>query len=273
MPGDAADLLEPAFSAEKIYGLRPTSRGWAREHASTRSDIRTITGVVHAAGTETAFLTLSSALDSMEDVGVDTLAAATAASIYDNQAKPAGTSPATLSGEGPYTLTLHPYANVYNYTGWNPQSTPTGGTWATVMDSSDGDLSYVTSGANMAGDMYYFTMDMEDAAALAPATIQSITITVSARHVLSGSPYAAYVKVGYKTGTSLVWSGSFVTGTSGNYTEIPLTYATNSDGGALTPADIDSLQVSVMRGNTNGNNACYTRVTEIKVDVTYLYRN
>lgn len=268
-----SNVLTVVFS-ERVYA-NPDNTGAlaAGNFAFADADNgRTVTGAVHAAGAETALLTLSSALDSSSDVGVDTLAAATAGSIYDGQAKPMATTPVVLSGEGPYTLSLHPYANAYNYTGWNPQSTPSGGTWATVMDSGDGDLSYVTSGANMAGDTYYFTMDMDDAAALAPATIQSVTITVAARHVLSGSPYAAYVTVGYRTGATLVWSGPYLTDASGNYTEIPVKYTTGSDGGPLTPADIDNLQVSVMRGNTNGNDACYTRVTEIRVDVDYLYQ-
>ncbi|TAK27617.1 MAG: hypothetical protein EPO21_23920 [Chloroflexota bacterium] len=56
---------------------------------------RTITAVTHTAGSSTAVLTLSSALDDTNDFGVDTLGAASIA-IFDNYGNAAGTTPVTL---------------------------------------------------------------------------------------------------------------------------------------------------------------------------------
>jgi len=58
-------------------------------------NLRSIINVNHTAGQKTAILTLSSTLDSVNDVGVDQLAAASNA-IYDEYYNPAGTMPVTL---------------------------------------------------------------------------------------------------------------------------------------------------------------------------------
>ena len=58
---------------------------------------RTITNVSHTAGSATAVLTLSSALDSTSDIGVDTLAVKTTSSIYDNYNNAAGTTAVTIT--------------------------------------------------------------------------------------------------------------------------------------------------------------------------------
>jgi hypothetical protein len=58
---------------------------------------RTIVAVTHNAGAATASLTLSSALDSTDDVGVDTLSAATSTSIYDAAGNPMDTTPVVIS--------------------------------------------------------------------------------------------------------------------------------------------------------------------------------
>jgi predicted CXXCH cytochrome family protein len=58
---------------------------------------RTITGVTHTAGDTTATLTLSSALDMSNDIGVDTVAAAGNA-IYDEQETAMGMSAVTITG-------------------------------------------------------------------------------------------------------------------------------------------------------------------------------
>jgi len=264
------NTLTAVFSEGVYTNTGPSGAVVASDFTYTDADNgRTITGVAHTAGSDTALLTLSSALDASSDVGTDTLAAATVTSVYDNAGKAMGTSAVTVSGEGPYTQSLHPSAMVSNGAGFIPFSTPAGGQWGNVLDCHDGDISYVYRSGIAAG--FYFTVDMDNTAGLAPATIQSITIHVYAEHLLGTSPYAAYVQVGYKTGTNLVWGTPYQTDTSGNYNLISATYTTNSDGGALTLADLENLQVSVMRGNTNGNNNCITRVTEIKVDVTYTY--
>ncbi|MBI5407984.1 MAG: hypothetical protein HZA14_01300 [Nitrospirae bacterium] len=58
---------------------------------------RTITAVTHTAGSRTAVLTLSSNLDTSNDIGVDTVKAV-ANSIFDNYALAAGTTAVTISG-------------------------------------------------------------------------------------------------------------------------------------------------------------------------------
>ncbi|MHB8810796.1 MAG: Ig-like domain-containing domain, partial [Desulfobulbaceae bacterium] len=60
---------------------------------------RTITGVSHQAGDDVAILTLSATLDAVEDLGVDTVAAATAASIYDATSKAMGTTQVPVTGD------------------------------------------------------------------------------------------------------------------------------------------------------------------------------
>ncbi len=58
---------------------------------------RTIDSVQHVAGQANAILTLSSALDSTNDIDVDTLAAA-ASAVYNNVDNPAGTAAVTITG-------------------------------------------------------------------------------------------------------------------------------------------------------------------------------
>ena len=60
---------------------------------------RTITNVIHTAGDDIATLILSSPLDSTDDIGTDTLAAASASSIYDASDNPMGTTPVTISSD------------------------------------------------------------------------------------------------------------------------------------------------------------------------------
>jgi hypothetical protein len=102
-------------------------------------------------------------------------------------------------------------------------------------------------------------------------TINNITIYVYARYRDSpapgGTPFAANVNIGYKTGTNTVWRGDFTTHTTGDYNLISsTTYTTDSDGGALEVADIQNLQVVVQR-NTSGS--VQLRVTEVYVEVEY----
>jgi len=58
---------------------------------------RTITGVEHTAGSASAILTLSSALDGTDDIGTDTLAAADTA-IYNRMDMPVGPNTVTVTG-------------------------------------------------------------------------------------------------------------------------------------------------------------------------------
>lgn len=60
---------------------------------------RTITGVTHTVGDDIDTLALSSPLDSTDDIGTDTLAAASATSIYDASDNPMGTTPVTIKSD------------------------------------------------------------------------------------------------------------------------------------------------------------------------------
>jgi hypothetical protein len=144
-----------------------------------------------------------------------------------------------------------------------------GSTWATAMDSDDGDTSYVyrcCTSPNQA-----FTVSMDDPAGLQGATIDSVTLHVMARYLNGpwpgGVPYAAGVSIGYQTGTATQWSGSVVLDTSGSYNQVStLTFTTDSDGGALDLTDINNLQITVKR-DTSG--PPLLRVTKVWAEVVY----
>jgi hypothetical protein len=74
---------------------------------------RTITSVTHTAGDEYAVLTLSSLLDSVDDIGTDTLAAASTTSIYDANDNAMDTTTVTISSDttGPIATDLSPSNN------------------------------------------------------------------------------------------------------------------------------------------------------------------
>ncbi len=60
---------------------------------------RTIVSMTHTAGYDIATLILSSVLDTFDDIGTDTLAAASATSIYDASDNPMGTTPVTITSD------------------------------------------------------------------------------------------------------------------------------------------------------------------------------
>jgi hypothetical protein len=62
-------------------------------------DGRTVSSVTHTAGNDFAYINLSFSLDATNDIGTDTLAAATATSIYDNADNAVNTSPVTVSSD------------------------------------------------------------------------------------------------------------------------------------------------------------------------------
>ncbi len=170
----------------------------------------------------------------------------------------------TVAAGTPQTVTLHP-SDVASAGGFSVS----GGTWPDVLDTHDGDTSYAYFCCSAPGQIFY--VDMDDLG-LGGVTIQDLTVYVYARYRNSpspgGTPYAGNVNIGYRTGTSTVWNGNTTTDTSGDYNLITsATYTTDSDGGALDVADINSLQVAVQR-NTSGSTQL--RVTEVYVEVTYL---
>jgi hypothetical protein len=116
-----------------------------------------------------------------------------------------------------------------------------------------------------------FTVSMDDPVGLQGASINSVTIHVMARYLEgpwpNAVPYAAGGNLGYQTGASTQWSGSVTTDISGSYNQLSTqTFSSDSDGGALDLADINSLQVSIKR-ETSGS--YLLKVTRIWAEVEY----
>ncbi|MBI5234886.1 MAG: hypothetical protein HY886_01360 [Deltaproteobacteria bacterium] len=79
-----SDQVTVIFSKGVYTDMGSTGALVASDFTLTDTDnSRTITGVSHTAGGTTAVLTLSAPLDDVSDIGVDTIAAATGTSIYD----------------------------------------------------------------------------------------------------------------------------------------------------------------------------------------------
>jgi hypothetical protein len=171
-----------------------------------------------------------------------------------------------ISGTG--TLILHPsgLASTYHTAFYSKLN----GSWATVLDSNDGDGSYAYKCCGPGID--WFSFDTDDPVGLSGATIDSVTIYAYARY-LSGAwpdaiPIAGTVSIGYKTGTSIVWK-AVATDDSGNYNLVVSdTHTVDSDGGALGLDDIMNLQ-TVIKRSTGGPSL--VRVTEVYVVVQYTF--
>ncbi|MFQ5343423.1 MAG: hypothetical protein ACE5F6_17925, partial [Anaerolineae bacterium] len=214
---------------------------------------RTIIGVAHTAGDATATLTLSSPLDATDDIGADALSAATAASIYDAFGNPMSTTPVTISAGGqatPAGLVLHPSGLVSA-----EECNPVGGSWADVLDSNDGDGTYVEGYSyydEMGGELYpaSFRVDMDDPSGLEGATIDGLTVHVLVRVELSGGGGAtqvAYLQVCYDTGGTLNECSTVydLSGEEGGYVDVTLAATTDPDGGPLDLTDLNNLRTEV----------------------------
>jgi hypothetical protein len=143
-----------------------------------------------------------------------------------------------------------------------------GTTWASALDSNDGDTSHVYLCCSAPQS---FTVSMDDPMGLEGATIRAVTIRVLARYLAGpwpgAVPFAGSVVVGYKTGASTLWSAAASTDTSGTYNLISSQrFTSDSDGGALDLADINNLNVVVKR-NTAG--PPLLRITEIRAEVEF----
>jgi hypothetical protein len=162
----------------------------------------------------------------------------------------------------PEALILHP-SGVVSSGGFNP----TGGAWADVLDTNDGDASYVSYCCSSPGQIFYVDLDP---AGLTGVSINSIKIHVYAR-CLDGpwpgpSPVAGNVNIGYRTGTSTVWKGNTSIDDSGSYNLITFDANNDSDGGSLDLADVDNLQIAVQR---NISGSFQLRVTEVYAEIVY----
>ena len=143
-----------------------------------------------------------------------------------------------------------------------------GTTWATALDSNDGDGSFAYL---CCSSPQSFTVSIDDPQGLEGATIQAMTVYVVARYLTgpwpNAVPYAGSVMVGYKTGTATRWGAALSTDTSGNYNVLGSSrFVVDSDGGPLDLADINNLTITVKR---NVAGPPQLRVTEIRVEVEY----
>lgn len=235
------------------------SRGYSKTY--TESDVT----VVSASGTTASYVvTVDPDLDFTHD---ETITVTVNVSDYvGNALTPPTWSFTTLTGGGPFSATLYPSgvasAGVFSNNG---------GDWADIFDSNDGDTSYAYGCCSASGAT--FTVDMDDPTGLDNASIQSLTVYVRARYNVQGGSNppgdVGDLDIGYKTGTSTVWRGTFTTTSADQEYDLvaSTTYTTDSDGGALDLTDINNLQVSVKReqdGSTPG-----LLVTEIYVEVGY----
>jgi hypothetical protein len=181
----------------------------------------------------------------------------------------AETSFATIPGSSGSTLIINPSDIMSNDGAYSISS---GFTWATALDSDDGDMSYVYRCCSAPG--LAFTMSMDDPAGLEGVSIESVTIHVMARYLdgpwPSAVPYAAVVDLGYRSsGATTLWSGSQMTDTSGGYALISSpTYTTDSDGGSLDLADLNNMSVTIKRA-TSGSPQL--RITRAWAEVVYSY--
>lgn len=151
----------------------------------------------------------------------------------------------------PQTMIIHPSGLAAEGSGG---FVPSGGGWADVLDNDDGDLTNVNKNATMG--TFYVDMDDPD---ISGATINSVTVKGVVRNTTSGN-----INIGYKTGTSIIWKGNTSVGSS--YTTLTLTAPTDSDGGAWSLSDLESLRVAVQR-NYTGSSYCYA--TEVSVEINY----
>jgi hypothetical protein len=149
-----SDVLTVSFS-EGIYSdLNQTDNLVIGDFILTDADDgRAINGVTHVAGNDSATITLDLALDGTNDIGTDTLAAASATSIYDTSNLPMDTTPVVISNTAvgdtdPPTLSNQSPAN--NATGIDVFTDLT----FTIADSGS-EVDWSTFAIELAGDQGY----------------------------------------------------------------------------------------------------------------------
>lgn len=177
-----------------------------------------------------------------------------------NTISPPSWSFETSTSAAPMTITLHPSGFNSSNVSWSVA----GGTWATVLDTSDtGSIAYCNTNT---GDYFYADMDDTNTVPISGgATVQNIRIYARAKN---GGGVSGQADIGYRTGTATVWQTGNSLNTS-TYTLIggATAYTNNSDStGTLTMADIDNLTLAVRRTNSSG----LLMVTELFVEVTYI---
>jgi hypothetical protein len=101
---DGSNTVKVTFIEAVYANSNQTGDLQTSDLAITDSDnSRTITGVTHTAGSTIAYLTLSLALDSADDIGVDTVAAVGGA-VFRAAGTSLGTTPATITAQAAPTI-------------------------------------------------------------------------------------------------------------------------------------------------------------------------
>ncbi len=237
-------------------------------------DSRGITGVNHLAGANSATITLDLPLDSVDDIGTDTLAAATASSIYDKNDMAMDTTPVVITQAIASQMIIHPSGLDTANT-----CTPVGGDWADIMDSDDGATTYaecVSVYDASGGHILYpadFAVTMDDPAGLSGYIIEQLTVraVVDVDVVTLGGPMS-YAQVCYDTGgtnqeCSVIYD---LTGAEG-FVALQVGGTRDPDGGDLDLMDLDNLRVTVLLNADDccENSTVTAQVTEIFAEIEY----
>jgi hypothetical protein len=171
-----SNILSVVFSEGVYTDAGATGALSTADFAYTDSDNgRTVTGITHAAGETFVLLTLSAPLDSTDDIDVDTLAAATAASIYDAVSQAMDTTQVVVAGdaEAPALSSMSP-ANGATEIAVNSNLTFT-------LSDSGGGVDWSTFQIQLSGNMGYAKTytDLDSAVVAKTGDISGYTVTVN----------------------------------------------------------------------------------------------
>lgn len=189
------------------------------------------------------------------------------------------TSFITVSSSEPQSLVLHPTNGAAvdpindPFTIWGCPDVPNDPNWEVILDSMDGDTSFVYRCCDAPGSTIYADMENPDPNGIvANATITGITVGVYARYALGGpncreAATFGVIDIGFKTsttetGTIELWKGDTSLDSSGDYNLVTYHYS-----GDMTIEQLNNLQVYVKR-RTSGSPRL--RITEVYVEIEYL---
>ncbi len=171
----------------------------------------------------------------------------------------------TAEPDGQGTVRLHP-TGISDNTG---EFSVMNGSWETVLDVNDGDVSYAHRCCGP--PVYHCSLHMDDPIGLDDATIDSITIYIYSRF-LDGAwpdalPVTGYLKLGYKTGSAMVWSYPITVAESSDHVPVNSDiYYLDSDGGTLDLDDINNLEIGVTRYI---GGPMQMRITELYAEIAF----
>jgi hypothetical protein len=275
-----SDSLAVSFSESVYSDLNEIGFLLIGDFALTDSDdSRVIDGVTHVGGDDSATVSLDFSLDGTNDIGTDTLAAATATSIYDGNNYPMDTSPVIISDANVATqMLLHP-------SGLDSAAScsPAGGAWADILDSNDADSTYADCNSYNIESLStfvpaWFKVDMDDPAGLGSAVINQLTaVAVVDLAVVSGGGgpggTVAYLQICYDTGgVGQECSVQYELDGNEGYIEILVGSNVDPDGNPLDLSDLNNLRVEVKLDAETccGDSDATAYVTEVYAEVDYI---